>query len=168
MCNKPVCRYSRKLSCINGKKAANLDTVVSFVEEITPAQIVADRIGGVVCDVVGGDGRQRGPLSGIDTTLQPDRVLLEKQLLRFRQAATEANVVDALTNIVLNVVDRITQTFDYSATAQRFYVEIVHFGRENEESHHGLVRTTHLFQFSNCLTNRATIGNHLLHDTLSM
>jgi len=104
----------------------DLDPVVLLVEELSPPDLVQDRIGGVVLHVVGGDRGQRVSLEGKHSSLEQDLVLVRQEALGVGNLGSELSIVpsgvleQSVSDPVLNLLDRVLQLLDDGLTLEGF------------------------------------------------
>jgi len=62
----------------------NLHAIVMVIEELHPADLVENRVVGIVSHIVRGDRRKSIPFQSQDTALQEDVVFFGQELVRTR------------------------------------------------------------------------------------
>ena len=63
----------------------NFYAIIVVIEELHPADLVENRVIGVVSHIVRGDWRKGVPFQSQDTTLQKDIIFFGQELVRARQ-----------------------------------------------------------------------------------
>jgi hypothetical protein len=123
----------------------DLDTIVLLVEQLSPSDLVQDRIVGVVLHVVGGDGRQRVSLERKDSSLEKDLVFVRQQGLGIGNLGTDLAIVPggvlekSVSDPVLNLLDRVLQLLDDGLTLEGFdRVRVGRGGHDDERDDGGL------------------------------
>jgi hypothetical protein len=104
----------------------DLDPVVLLVEQLSPPDLVQDRIVGIVLHVVGSHGRERVPLERKHSTLEEDLVFVRQQALGVGNLGSELSIVSSgvlkqsVSNPVLDLLDRVLQLLDDGLTFEGF------------------------------------------------
>lgn len=111
----------------------DFDAVVHGVEQVTAPHRRQHRIVPVVDHVVRGDGRVAAALQRIQAPLDFHQIVLLQKVRCVWQLASEARVVHALANFLLNLLDGVAQLLGDRVAAQALDVEVVGFGGEYEE-----------------------------------
>jgi hypothetical protein len=129
----------------------DLDPIVLLVEQLSPPDLVQDRIVCIVLHVVSGNGGQRVPLERKDTTLEEDLVLVGQQRLGVGNFSSELSIVssgvleETVSDPVLDFLNGILQLLDNGLSLERFdSVRVGRSGHDDESDDGGL--GSHLLQ----------------------
>ena len=115
----------------------DLDTVTLLVEQLSPSDLVQDRIVGIILHIVGGDGRQRVSLERKDSSLEKNLVFIGQQGLGIGDLGTDLTVVpggvfeESVSDPVLNLLNRVLQLLDDGLTLEGF--DRVRVGRRGHD-----------------------------------
>jgi hypothetical protein len=112
----------------------NLDTVRGLVEKLDLANVVEDRVTGVVSHVVSDDGRQRVTLQSKDTSLEVDDIVFGNDVFEIGHFTTGSRLKEAGTNGILNFSDGVTELFSDGLSLEGFDSVAVCRGLSDDES----------------------------------
>ena len=129
----------------------DLDPVILLVEQLSPPDLVQDRIVGIVLHVVGGNRRERVPLERKHSTLEEDLVLVRQQALGVGDLGSELSIVSSgvfeqsVSDPVLDLLDRVLQLLDDGLPLEGFDgIRVGGSGHDDERDNSRL--GTHLLQ----------------------
>lgn len=113
----------------------DLHAILSVVEQLASSDGEKNLILGVVDDVVGADGRKRLSIDAEGAALQLDYVFLEDDVAARRNFPAKANLVKTVSDVFLHLVHSLAELLGNCLTPERFYVEIVGFGRHDDKGY---------------------------------
>ena len=114
----------------------HLNPVLGAVKQLTSSEAAEDRVLVVINHIVSGDGRQRRGLGGEDASLQLRQVVSCQEIVTIRNLPAETCLVESLSDVLLDVINRILETLCDGVTPERLHVEAVRLGGEDEEGDH--------------------------------